>query len=337
MSLVDLTARRLDSRTASELKRMDADEYSRIHSRSSMRKGYRPWELVDTTSGLDTAQPWIGMEWENGFRSLEKYQAAVDFVWAAYHNITVDAEGPGPWYGEFTFAPQNYSDFVAGTTPFDGLLNFMIDTDNRMPLSWEDLETRGTWVDPSPHPEHGARPGPHATWCEECDAWHTNEDVSEPNMERWRGQRDLRAPWGIHVNISIPEVRPDILADRTRAISEQINGDLRTLSIAQRTELFGRQPYGFCFPMGGASVGRWWEFKLFRTTDDPEAIAVYKRTIDGLVSMLKFYASKVADRGEWSGIYRPSANVVYKTLKSGAKFSPRRCTTGDRRVASGFF
>lgn len=297
MSLFNLKDKGLSKAEAKELALLDASEYSRIKTRSAMNKGVRPWERVDTTSGLDPTQAWIGMEWENGFRSREAYEKAVDFVWASYHYVTVDAEGPGPWFGEFTFSPQNLDSFNDGTTPFHGLLNFMHDNDLRMPLRGSDLllpeESPVEWVDPSPHPARGARPDANATWCDACNAWHrgsagTSSDRSRVNM--FRNEQDLRDGWGIHVNISLPQSRAGMSTVDRNIITERMNTSLRLLSHGQREEVFGRQPYGWCYGMGnGDGSQRWWEFKLFRTTDDRGDIAAYSRTINGLVKMLEHY------------------------------------------------
>ncbi len=282
MSLVDLS-----SLSGYELERAtveDAKEYKRIRARTSMFKGTRPWSLVDVTEDLDPSQPWIGMEWENGFTSLEKYQQVIDFVWAAYHGVTVDAEGPGPWFGEFTFSPTNLSDFNAETVPFFGLLNYMHDNGIRMPLSGYDLEEDGDdWEDPDPDPVHGARPSPTAYWCSGCDEWHGDGSP----VEEYRDSEDLRDGWGIHVNISMPEMR-DATYVEVEVVGYCMNAALQRLNYEERLTFFGRDPYGWCYTVGGG--GRyWWEFKLFHTTDDKGAIAGYKTVINGLVQMLDIF------------------------------------------------
>lgn len=275
-------------RTKTQIAAVDKSEYERIRSRSNMHKGARPWELADVTQDLDRSQPWIGMEWENGFTSLAKYQQAVDFVWASFHGVTVDAEGPGPWFGEFTFSPANLSDFNAGTTAFDGLLNFMHDNNIRMPLSGSDLERMDMdgWVDPNPDPVHGARPSPDAYWCRSCNTWHGGG--ADPTA-RFYSTADLRRPWGMHVNISMPDMR-DASYDDVEYVEERMNDALQRLTEKERIKFFGRQPYGWCYTVGSGDR-YWWEFKLFRTTDDKEVIAGYKTVINGLVKMLEIFSS----------------------------------------------
>lgn len=296
MSLFNLKAKGLTKAEAKHLASVDKSEYDRIKTRSNMHKGVRPWERVDTMSELDPTQPWIGMEWENGFRSREAYERAVDFVWASYHFVTVDAEGPGPWFGEFTFSPQNLDSFNDGSTPFHGLLNFMHDNDLRMPLRGRDLilpPDEEAWVDPDPHPTRGARPVPHAYWCESCNNWHAGNSggtTDRSRVERFSTESDLRSGWGIHVNISTPQSREGMEVTTANQITERMNYSLRSLSQAERKQVFGRDPYGWCYTMHAGNV-RWWEFKLFRTTDDREAIATYTRTINGLVKMLDHFAA----------------------------------------------
>lgn len=297
MSLFNLKAKGLTKSEVKHLSKVDKAEYERIKTRSNMHKGVRPWERVDTMSGLDPTQPWIGMEWENGFRSRDAYERAVDFVWASYHFVTVDAEGPGPWFGEFTFSPQNLDSFNDGTTPFHGLLNFMHDNDLRMPLRGRDLimpPEEEAWVDPSPHPTRGARPDAHATWCVACNNWHAGtahgERSDRSRVERYSNESDLRSGWGIHVNISTPQSREGMDVITANQITDRMNGSLRSLTQAQREQVFGRDPYGWCYSMRAGDV-RWWEFKLFRTTDDREAIATYTRTINGLVKMLDHFTA----------------------------------------------
>lgn len=283
MSLVN--PKHKTTRPKAQIKALDKAEYERIRSRSNMYKGTRPWVLADVTQDLDPDQPWIGMEWENGFTSLAKYQQAIDFVWAAYHGVTVDAEGPGPWFGEFTFSPTNLSDFNAGTTAFDGLLNFMHDNDIRMPLKGSDLEREGdAWEDPDPDPVRGARPSQDAYWCDSCDAWHG----SGSRMDSYYRADDLRAPWGMHVNISMPDMRDADYAE-VEYVEECMNSALHRLTREERVQFFGREPYGWCYTVG-AGDRHWWEFKLFRTTDDKEVIAGYKTVINGLVKMLEIFS-----------------------------------------------
>lgn len=309
MSLFNMKSKEINK----TLRDLDASEYERIKTRSSMRKGTRPWEVVNTTAGLDPNQPWIGLEWENGFCSRAAYEKAVDFVWASYHYVTVDAEGPGPWFGEFTFSPQNLSTFNEGTTPFHGLLNFMHDNDIRMPHSGSDLEVPeedAVWEDPSPHPEHGPRPSPSAAWCTTCRTWHdsgSSTTSDRDRVEEYEDDEDLRSGWGIHANISTPRSRAGMTSTEQGMITAAMSSALQSLSYAERDDVFGRNPYGWCYSMSNGSE-RWWEFKLFRTTDDKDEIATIERSINGLVKMLEHYT----DGGE-----DLSREQTYNTLMSG--------------------
>lgn len=88
-------------------------------------KAVRPWQLVNISKMLDPNQPWVGIEYETGYNSKEKYQQVINYLWR-YHDLTaVDAEGCGNYPCEITFSPVNFDDFMDRSYHMDRLLDFM--------------------------------------------------------------------------------------------------------------------------------------------------------------------------------------------------------------------
>lgn len=270
MSLVNFADKAATKGKVRKLRAVDKEEYATIRAHS-MGKGARPWELVPVTKNLDPDDVWIGVEWETGFPSLETYRQVLDYTWATYHFVTVDAEGVGPFFGEYTFAPTNGADFFGGTSPFDGVRQYMREQGIAVPTTFKDIQfpdldsefmrsLRGTYR-------------------------HSNYLVS--NWD-WAGGQDMRKGSGIHVNISTPTQRRSSI--RIEKICTAMNKYLSQLSSAQARELFGREPYGFAFARSSEEGGRltWLEFKLFQTTDDDDLITAYKKVVKRLGMLIDY-------------------------------------------------
>lgn len=79
-------------------------------------KALRPWEVDDTLlSNLDRNQSWIGWEFETGYVSAAARSEVVAHLWDNFSNTAFDSEGEGAAFGEYTFAPEEYSKYEAGT------------------------------------------------------------------------------------------------------------------------------------------------------------------------------------------------------------------------------
>lgn len=269
MSLVNFADKAATKGKVRALRAVDKEEYATIRSHS-MRKGARPWELVPVTKKLDPNDVWIGVEWETGFPSLETYQQVLDYTWATYHFVTVDAEGVGPFYGEYTFAPINGAAFFGGTSPFDGVRQYMREQGIAIPTTHEDIQF----------------PDLDSEFMRSMQGTYRHNNYLQDN---WNWTGDLRKGWGIHINISTPIQRGSSM--RSEKICTAMNKYLSQLSVAQARELFGREPYGFAFSRRSEEGGNrltWLEFKLFQTTDDDEQITAYKKVVKRLCILMDY-------------------------------------------------
>lgn len=244
------------------------DRYYRSISQHNLGKGDRPWELVDLTAGLDQTQPWVGLEWENGFESGDAYRAAIDYMWASHHYWAVDGEGVGTWYGEFTFPPTELSKWLNKDSMFDSLLNFMHSTGNRMPggpAVSDECQNCGSTA--------GLDDDGDCLTCGDGDPYDRN---------------DVRSGWGMHINISSPISRDQQVGRiLTNAGRVAINNALQAFTYEQNKTLFGRSPYGLGYQRCDPDRTQWWyEFKVFQTTDDIAAIDGYRSVTARLVSAI---------------------------------------------------
>lgn len=98
--------------------------FDRIEN-NRMGKGIRPWEIVDTTAGLDPELPWIGIEFETGFDSSTDYHKVMNHLWKNHHNNAVDYEGCGEYPCEITFCPVDINAFGESSYNMDRLLTWM--------------------------------------------------------------------------------------------------------------------------------------------------------------------------------------------------------------------
>lgn len=96
-------------------------------------KGTRPWDLQPIRP-LNEQEVWIGIEYETGFRSMEERNAAYDFAWAAFDGVTIDGEGVGNHYGEFTFSPVTLSTFADNQSDMDNFMRWRERVGSRHPL-----------------------------------------------------------------------------------------------------------------------------------------------------------------------------------------------------------
>lgn len=88
-------------------------------------KGVRPWDLVNMSKRLDPKQPWIGIEYETGYKLKDTYEKVINFVWQSFPLTAVDSEGCSSYPCEITFAPANFDDFISNDGDMDKLLKFM--------------------------------------------------------------------------------------------------------------------------------------------------------------------------------------------------------------------
>lgn len=95
-------------------------------------KGTRPWDLQPIRP-LNEQEVWVGIEYETGFRSQEERNAAYDFVWAAFDGVTIDGEGVGDHFGEFTFSPVTLSTFANNQSDMDDFMRWRERVDSRHP------------------------------------------------------------------------------------------------------------------------------------------------------------------------------------------------------------
>ena len=95
-------------------------------------KGTRPWDLQPIRP-LNEQEVWIGIEYETGFRSEEERNAAYDFVWAAFDGVTIDGEGVGTHFGEFTFSPVTLSTFANNQSDMDDFMRWRERVGSRHP------------------------------------------------------------------------------------------------------------------------------------------------------------------------------------------------------------
>ena len=95
-------------------------------------KGTRPWDLQDIRH-LSEQEVWVGIEYETGFRNNRERNAAYDFSWNAFDGLTIDGEGVGNHFGEFTFSPVTLSTFVNNQSDMDVFMRWRERVDSRHP------------------------------------------------------------------------------------------------------------------------------------------------------------------------------------------------------------
>lgn len=95
-------------------------------------KATRPWHIVDITKKLDPAQPWLGFEFETGFETEAIYQKIINFVWKNVDHVAIDKEGYGRFCPEFTFSPENLSNYMEGKSAIQRTLMWMKENKIRM-------------------------------------------------------------------------------------------------------------------------------------------------------------------------------------------------------------
>lgn len=217
-----------------------------------LRKGVRPWELVDCTEGNDPNDIWIGVEWETGFKTLNEYRAVVQYMWQYHHNWAIDAEGIGVHFGEFTFPPVELAKWVAGKSMMDSVRRWMATKGIVTPRNYEEIEGRRDY-----QPAHG----------------------------------NATDGWGCHINISLPATRTNGNAYNmmTKVVS-LLNGIMENMSASQKIRLFGRHPYGYGQARSGSGQ-RWWEFKLFRTPVSDEEVENIRKVSTKLALLLGEYST----------------------------------------------
>lgn len=101
-------------------------------NRQQGNKLNRPWAIVDFTKKLDPAQAWLGFEFEMGLPDQAAYNRLITYVWHEHNHVAVDLEGYGQWSPEITFAPENASAFVNGTSGIQRLIKWMNDEKVKM-------------------------------------------------------------------------------------------------------------------------------------------------------------------------------------------------------------
>lgn len=95
------------------------------HLDHRLTKHERPWDIINITAKLDPAQPWVGIEYETGYRSKEAYQRVVNYLWQNIPWTAIDIEGGGNYPCEITFSPVNMNDFMSDDYKMDKLLRYM--------------------------------------------------------------------------------------------------------------------------------------------------------------------------------------------------------------------
>lgn len=103
------------------------------HLQHRLGKGYRPWDLINVTAKLDKTQPWIGVEYETGYKTNAAYQSVVNYLWQNHPFTAIDREGCGAYPCEITFSPVNMNDFMTPDYAMDKLIGWMNENDAKKP------------------------------------------------------------------------------------------------------------------------------------------------------------------------------------------------------------
>lgn len=225
----------------------------RIKEGRDLWKGTRPWELVNVTEGLDATQPWIGLEWETGFCTRAHYRATVHYMWQYHNNWALDNEGTGHYRGEFTFPPIEISKWEKGKSMFDSMRKWMASKNVISPSRWDQI---------------------------------TDPRTNSPDTRT----SDPVAPWGLHVNISVPGQRTSHHV--TSALQTWLeNAFAPVLSgYAGNKQLFHRQPYGWSYQRVGGD-DNWIEFKLFRSPCSDVEVANIRRVSLRLAKLMEMFTA----------------------------------------------
>lgn len=97
---------------------------------------------------------------------------------------------------------------------------------------------------------------------------------------------------GTHLNASTPSYRK-----MSNSLVSEFNTKLHYLlkfglTTDEKTELFGRQPYGYNNYMGQGRT-KWIEFKLFHSTGDMERWQHYKGVMSRIIQLIDYYARDI--------------------------------------------
>ena len=78
-------------------------------------KAYRPWDIdPNLCDSQDQQLPWIGWEFETGYKSRAARKTVTDYVWDNFTNVCFDSEGEGNAGTEITFAPEDLGKYESG-------------------------------------------------------------------------------------------------------------------------------------------------------------------------------------------------------------------------------
>ena len=97
----------------------------RVKEGAIFQKSNRPWHLIDLSAKLDPNRPWVGFEFETGFRTQEELCDVMGWVWDNTMHSCMDAEGGGGYPVELTFAPDYIENYLEGKSDIHRLYAYL--------------------------------------------------------------------------------------------------------------------------------------------------------------------------------------------------------------------
>ena len=89
-------------------------------------KELRPWQIDPEVYGsLDPNVPWLGFEFETGWKDTKARADAIEHCWNTWDNVVFDSEGEGGAPVEITFAPAELSKYEDGTADAYQFVEFL--------------------------------------------------------------------------------------------------------------------------------------------------------------------------------------------------------------------
>jgi hypothetical protein len=253
------------------------------------KRNNRPWQLVDFSKELSASSPWVGYEFEMGFRSNEDRQRTCAYMWDNINHSAQDAEGHGSYILEATFKPQNFEEYSAGTADILKLYKFF--EDNKIPLS---LPAEGT-----------GRCGTHANistpLLRKCSTDQASQ-VTNILHKLYNSAAGTNSNPGYRLNRA-GEINPSYPTGAPAnyfwvpCTSEELEEQkkLLPLNAELQKKFFGRPPYGWC---NFRTSGHYIEFKIFASTAKPEKfLGQYMKTTEGLIGLIDEIATRVLAKG----------------------------------------
>lgn len=137
---------------------------------------------------------------------------------------------------------------------------------------------------------------------------------------------------GTHLNVSTPTFR-SLNRSAAGVVVSMMSESIRTLTPAQKQELFGRQPYGYGY-FQAINSKQWAEFKLFKSTSNIDTFRKYADVAKRIAMMMESLSRFYADRRHVDNFGAIQGHIVDVALLGAGLRAPYAATTHGRALNS---